>query len=484
MVGAVNEKLLDEHLAELEEARAWSPRLISKLESHIRTADDLALYRINAFSFAKERHLSENEIIDLFLHATALGIFSMDWSLYCPQCCCVVESFRSLKGLQNHYHCAFCQVGFEAALDEYIAVGFTVSANIRKIAFHDPEQLPAWDKFFKTQNTADGLLPDGQPLVNAKASVARSVTYLPAGETTSIEIEADEGTVSATCPSGRAALMITIAGAPASAPQTVSVAYGDNQVNGHDVREMAPGKIVFNLENKTSERGMFAIAVLPPGFDMAGAPVHFIPFLNGKRLLTTQAFRDLFRSEVIKAQEGIAVRDITLLFTDLKGSTALYDRIGDLNAFALVQRHFDLLQDVINRHHGAIIKTIGDAVMATFLEPADAVAAALSMRNEIDAFNAKQADRAIILKIGIHKGAAIAVTLNERLDYFGQTVNIAARVQQLADAEEIFVSEDVYSSEGVHALLASREVASSISKLKGVQQDLRVFRVAKDPAAL
>ena len=121
MVSAVNERLLDERLAALEQARAWSPRLISRLESHIRSADDPALFRINAFSFAKERNLSETEIIDLFLHATALGIFSMDWSLYCPQCCCVVESFRSLKGLQNHYHCAFCQVGFEAALDEYIA---------------------------------------------------------------------------------------------------------------------------------------------------------------------------------------------------------------------------------------------------------------------------------------------------------------------------------------------------------------------------
>ena len=132
------------------------------------------------------------------------------------------------------------------------------------------------------------------------------------------------------------------------------------------------------------------------------------------------------------------------------------------------------------RHHGAIIKTIGDAVMATFLEPSDAVAAALSMRNEIDTFNARQADRALILKIGIHRGTAIAVTLNERLDYFGQTVNIAARVQQLADADEIFVSEDAYSAEGVQALLGPREVISSVFKLKGVQQDMRVFRITKD----
>src|ERR1700743_3292902 len=455
MAGAINEPLLDERLAALEQARAWSPRLISRLENHIRTADDLALFRSNAFSFARERHLSENEIIDLFLHASALGLFSMDWSLYCPQCCCVVESFRSLKGLHNHYHCAFCQVGYDAALDEYIAVAFTVSPNVRKIRFHDPDQLSAWDKFFKTQNTADGLLPDGRPLVDTKAAFARSVTYLPAGETTSIEIEANEGTVVGACPLGRAAIMVSIAGAPASDPQVVPVAY-DETVQAHDVYEMAPGKIVFTFANKTSERGMFAVAVLPPGFDLAGAPVHFVPFLNGKRLLTTQAFRDLFRTEVIKAHEGISIKDITLLFTDLKGSTALYDRIGDLNAFALVQRHFDLLQDVVTRHNGAIIKTIGDAVMATFLEPADAVGAALAMRNEIDTFNGKQADRALILKIGIHKGAAIAVTLNERLDYFGQTVNIAARVQQLADAEEIFISEDVYSAEGVHALLGSR----------------------------
>lgn len=483
MVGAVNEPLLDERLAALEQARAWSPRLISKLESHIRSADDLALFRINAFSFARERHLAENEIIDLFLHATALGLFSMDWSLICPQCCCVVESFRSLKSLHNHYHCPFCQVGYDAALDEYIAVAFTISPTIRKIAFHDPDQLSAWDKFFKTQNTADGLLPDGQPLVNAKAALARSVTYLPAGETTSIEVEVDEGTVVGSCPLGKAAIMVSIVGAPAPGPQIVPVAYGA-EVRVHDVQERAPGKIVFTLANNTSERGMFAVAVLPPGFDMGRAPVHFVPFLNGKRLLTTQAFRDLFRSEVIKAREGIGIKDITLLFTDLKGSTALYDRIGDLNAFALVQRHFDLLQDVVARHKGAIIKTIGDAVMAAFLEPADAVAAALSMRNEIDAFNGTQADRALILKIGIHKGAAIAVTLNERLDYFGQTVNIAARVQQLADADEIFVSEDVYSAEGVHALLGSREVASGVFKLKGVQQDLRVFRIAKDLAAL
>ncbi len=139
----VNEALLDERLALLEKARAWSARLVSKLESHVRGAPDEALFRINPFTFARERNTSEAEVIDLFLHATAQGLFGMDWLLICPGCSTVVESFRSLKSVHNHYYCSFCQAHHEAALDEYIAVAFTVSPEIRDIAFHHPEQLSA-----------------------------------------------------------------------------------------------------------------------------------------------------------------------------------------------------------------------------------------------------------------------------------------------------------------------------------------------------
>ena len=134
------------------------------------------------------------------------------------------------------------------------------------------------------------------------------------------------------------------------------------------------------------------------------------------------------------------------------------------------------------RHHGAIIKTIGDAIMAAFLDPAEAVQAAIDMRREIASFNERQPDKALILKIGVHKGAAIAVTLNERLDYFGQTVNIAARVQNLADADEIFVSQDVYEAAGVRDELAAFPVEAQMAQLRGVQQEIPVFRVGAGAA--
>ncbi len=479
MTAVVKEELLDERLAKLEMARSWTPRLVSKLESHIRSADDEALFRINPLTFARERGLPEDEVIDLLLHASSLGLLGMDWLLLCPKCSCVVESLGSLRGVHNHYHCCICQIGYDAVLDDYIAVTFTVSPEIRTIAFHHPERLSAWDYCFKYGETRDGVLPDGTPFVNVKAALTKAVSYLPPGQTTRLEIEASEGRILGASPEGRASLLFTIAGPPAAATQVAHVLY-DRPVREHAQGSVAPGRITFEVENATAERGTFLLAVLPPGIEIGQAPISFVPYLTGKRLLTTQAFRDLFRSEVIQASEGIGVRDITLLFTDIKGSTALYDRMGDLNAFSLVQQHFERLQDITVRHRGAIIKTIGDAVMAAFLSPADAVSAALAMRTEIAGVNRGQPDRQLILKIGIHTGAAIAVTLNERLDYFGQTVNIASRVQHLADADEICVSESAYEDAAVKAALEPFPVESQVARLRGVQQDQRVFRI---PAA-
>jgi len=194
-------------------------------------------------------------------------------------------------------------------------------------------------------------------------------------------------------------------------------------------------------------------------------------------LLTRQTFRKLFRSERVDEEEGLGVRQVTFLFTDLKGSTALYERLGDLNAYALVREHFALLDVCAHRHAGAIVKTIGDAVMAAFSRPADAVAAALRILREIAAFNSGHGSPAIILKIGAHCGPSIAVTLNENLDYFGQTVNIAARVQSFADAGEICLTEALYTAPGVRELLAGHDVAPFDAPLRGVEGNARVYRV-------
>jgi len=475
MEARINEPELDERLAALETARSWSPRVVSKLESLIRAGDDRSVFLINPMRFAAERNIAEVETIDLFLHAASLGLFDMDWLLVCPLCGCVVESFRSLRSLEGHYRCSVCHADHEAMLDDYIMITFTVSAKIRPIAFHDPAELSAWDYCFLFRTTSDSVTPDGEPWINHFATATRDIRFLPPHSTTTLEFEIQEGMLLGWDLDTDASFEFLVAGEPASGPQSGTIDYREGSCEPAQGR-FAPGRLVLEVRNPSALRRFIGISLFPAGF--SHPPLHFTPFLTGKRLLTSQTFRTLFRSEVIRATEGIGVRDITLLFTDLKGSTALYDRIGDLNAFSLVNQHFERLQDVTVAKGGTVVKTIGDAVMATFLNPIDAVSAAVAMLDEMERFNRDHLDRLLILKIGLHKGAAIAVTLNDRLDYFGQAVNIAARVQSLAQAEEIYLSEEVHAYPGVEDLLAPFIVERRVARLKGVHQEMPVVRVA------
>ena len=171
---------------------------------------------------------------------------------------------------------------------------------------------------------------------------------------------------------------------------------------------------------------------------------------------------------------GLAVKRVAVLFTDIKGSTALYDRIGDMKAFNLVRQHFGVLRDVIAANHGALVKTIGDAVMASFHEPLNAVRAALDMLAQIRRFNDNAGEELITLKIGAHVGPCLAVTLNERLDYFGRTVNLAARVQGLAAENEIYLSDEMYRLPGAADLFAAMRCDAQTVHVKGIQREIAV----------
>jgi hypothetical protein len=199
----VNERALNERLAALEVARSWSPRLVAKLESHIRSAEDEALFRINPFNFAAEKHSTDAEVVDL-LYATSFGLFRMDWLLLCPKCSCVVESFSKLEGVHNRYHCFMCHSDYETLLDDYVAVSFTIDPQIREIVFHHPDRLSAWDFLFMVSGTSDGRLPDGSPLTDLRAATMKTVTYLPPGETTRIDLDAAEGIIFGVSLEGRA----------------------------------------------------------------------------------------------------------------------------------------------------------------------------------------------------------------------------------------------------------------------------------------
>ena len=388
----------------------------------------------------------------------------------------MVESFRSLRKLHTHFHCSLCQSDYEAALDDYIAVTFTVSPAVRGIRFHDPDALSAWDYAFVCKWTPGGRLADGVPWSEVCKSLTKAMSRVAAGSAADLEVDAAAGAVLGFDMDSDAQFLFVVEGEAAADTRRIPIMLNAGKCVP-DAASIPPGKVVFETRNAGERPVVFGIVQLPSA-TFERPKLHFAPALSGKRLLMAQTFRDLFRSEVIRATEGIAVRDVTLVFTDLKGSTALYERIGDLNAYMQVQRHFERLLDVTVRHNGAVTKTIGDAVMAAFLTPADAVQAALEMRDAVEQLNRDRSQRDFVLKIGVHRGASIAVTLNERLDYFGQTVNIAARVQHLAGGDEIYMTEDVYNAAGVAEILTSYRVQKTTAELKGVSATVAVYKIS------
>ena len=170
---------------------------------------------------------------------------------------------------------------------------------------------------------------------------------------------------------------IDVKGEPTTERQNLAVIFN----KGHaptGTTEMQPGPLRLAMENRATRACC----------RRCGSPAHTLhdllgkrrPFLTAKRMLTNQTFRDIYRTDTLDVDQGLKITSLTFLFTDLKGSTALYDRVGDLAAYDLVREHFRVLNEIVASEAGAVVKTIGDAVMATFPTPDRALAAALRMR--------------------------------------------------------------------------------------------------------
>jgi class 3 adenylate cyclase len=481
MATDIDEKLLEKMLTDLEKARSWTPRTIAKLESLIHSEDEFALFRINPIRFADEKNVHEAEAIDLFLHATRVGLFQMDWQLLCPLCGAIANSFNSLHDVHSDYFCTLCQRSAEASMDDYMEVSFTIAPPVRKLVYHRPESihehLSVDDFYFKYFFSQNGLTTTGGKVNDELKASAEIRSYLEPGETKTFDLDLPAGRLWGLDGLHQAHLSLPVGGAPAETKQHLSIrlAEGDFQA---DTASLFPGKISLEFENRTSRKAaLFFMGLSEDYLRKPLTSIQFAPFLSAKRLVTTQTFRDLFRNEYVHGAESIKIKEMTFLFTDLKGSTALYDRIGDLKAFTLVQEHFETLTKVIQNHSGAIVKTIGDAVMASFANPFDAVRAALELLEEISRFNRMRGSEDVILKIGIHRGPCIAVTLNDCLDYFGQTINIASRVQGLADSKEVYVSEEIYHAPGVQEFLEKFEIMRGKAHLRGIQTEMQVYRI-------
>lgn len=411
-----------------------------ELRNFIATAGEDEAAALRPFEWADERGFDRHEALRLCLYAVRVGLFNLRWSMMCPNCRVSKEEFSTLAQVGETVHCDLCGVNYDLNFDRYVELRFSVHPSVRTASsaiycvggpFRSPHVIeqftigPGEDHPFR--------LPEGVPLR------LRAI-----GRNHSMDVEIDDA--------GRCFSLSN---------------------DGWKRHRKPTGKQetpFLCVANKTAVP--LAIALEKREWDDTAVTAALVTAL--------QEFRDLFSSEVLAPGRQVSVESVTLFFSDLSNSTALYERIGDAPAYGRVGNHFEFLFKNISEGGGAVVKTMGDAVMAVFNNPEDAVETAVRVQRQFRDFAETLDDASQLkLKIGLHTGPVLAVNSNDRLDYFGRAVNVAARAVGVSNGGDIILTGETWNYDEVRAYLDEQNVRAQHfqTTLRGVETERELVRL-------
>lgn len=421
-----------------EQKRAVGEHLAEFLER----GDDFEVSRIRPYKLADEWREPRRLVLEVCLRATRAGLLDFQWDLLCPLCRGPQESGLSLKDIKTDVHCETCKIDFTVNFDRYVELTFRPNPSVRRVSV-SPYCIGS---------------PNWTPHVVAQQ-------LLPAGSTREVLLPLESGSYRLRALELPGSQDVTVS------PEGEKSAHVTLSRNGWSEETLQVNEeFTLTVQNETDAEQLVILERLEWS-DQA---------TTAAEVTALQMFRDLFAAEALRPGEQISVGTLTVLFTDLRNSTQLYREIGDATAFGRVMSHFDVVRKSIADHDGALVKTIGDAVMAVFRSAADGLLAMLEVQQAL----AEPGDggRPLQLKAGLNTGPCIAVTLNDRLDYFGSTVNMAARLECLSSGSDVIISRSVYEDPRVQELIAQDQfdAAPFDMKLKGFENEsFELWRVSR-----
>ncbi|MEW5854610.1 MAG: adenylate/guanylate cyclase domain-containing protein [Myxococcota bacterium] len=417
-----------------EAQRAIARRLVE----HVATADDHDVRHLRPFALADAWRLPRRDTLITFLHAVNAGLLELTWELVCPSCLTGTETAPTLSAIAEHGRCQFCDISFGLEFDRSVEATFRPSSTVRE---WEVRPFCISGPFLFPHVEAQAILPPrGTVEVTAPGAAGRCRIFVRGGLTVAVDVVAD----------GPAQVRTRVGETAEPAALTV-----------------APGGTI-TVEHALDVERHLRLERL--GWANTAATAMHLSLLP--------EFRRMFSAEVLRTNLSLTVQRVGLLFTDLTASTSLYTRAGDAVAFRLVQEHFELLGAVIARHQGTLVKTIGDAVMAAFPDEESLVRAAVDMQRAFPAFRAERRYAPdVFLRVGVHIGPVYAATANKLIDYFGQTVNIAARLQGTAQGGEVVMTAELAERAQAQGWLWSiRQLERFDANVKGLDAPIRAAR--------
>lgn len=380
-------------------------RIIKHLIRYITHATDEDLKTIHPYELAEHWGEKKYSVLNVFLHATKLGLLNFRWDVFCPNCKKSITSFSQMKDIKSNLHCSYCDLGYSVDFNENIHLVFSPNPNIRKITGYSY-------CFGGPQNTPQRVVQH----------------HLKPGEEKFLDIKLNEGTY------------------------LFKTTKNDGYLRLH-LRKHADETANIYVRNESLGEQEATISVEPNLAIINDSDEPLLCYIEKENwrpeaiyateVTSSHDFRTLFAQETLDDGQKVSASNLTILFTDLINSTDLYLQEGDEFAIGQLMSHFKIIQQIVAEERGGVVKTIGDSVMAVFREPVSALKAVERIQQIFSSSTAM--GESFKLKAGIHMGNCTAVNLNDRVDYFGTAVNIASRLVDVASEKEIVVSEPFYN---------------------------------------
>ena len=447
--------LLDQGFAKLTNTPMGSSVALQAVKDWLLASEPVQRHRINPYLIAAASGQRPEDIVAVALRGVASGLFDLHWLVHCPHCNMVTTEYENFFELTQTSNCKMCGVNFEADFLARVEVSFSLNRAIEDI------------------DMGGFCLPP--PVLESKVNIS----VLPGQSGTGADVIEEPKLYRFFCPITLAKGLLQVEGARTDKVQEFKVRQLPTLNYDQITLKARPGPVRFELVNDCDKvSGIFIIQdELPGELSLEELP----PRLTGLSVIHFPEYRQLFGNHVLSDQERIQVSSVTLLFTDIAESTALYETLGNAQAYNVVRQHFTMLSRSVEAHGGFVIKTIGDAVMASFVHSDDAVKCVLDALREFQGLSVGgDGPQTIRVKFGIHRGPVLIVNLNGRVDYFGSTVNTAARIQHCAGGNEVTFSMEVLeSSPAANTLLevCGDAVLKEHVRLKGIKADRTIFRL-------
>jgi adenylate cyclase len=413
-----------------------------QLLNYIFTAQDHDVATIRPFRVAEKLKLSRMDSLAALLKATKSGLLSLSWKALCPGCRGAKESAGVLSQLSAEIHCNSCNIRFAADFSNRVELTFSPKDSVRKVGSQEfcagsPRNTPHLQTQLRLSPKRDVAFKLDLPVGTYR------LRSLQSNMTWSLEVQNFSENID------NRFNAVFKSGSHETEQQLISV---------------TKGTIQFQIENQTDHELTVVLERATWMDDVCTAAL----------VSSLPEFRQIFSSQILDLGAKVEFSSMAVLFTDLKGSTALYEKSGDAHAFAVIQKHFSILQLCVQQSEGGVVKTIGDAVMAVFSQPENALKAAIAIQNSTFADG-------IEVKVSIHYGPCFLYRLNDILDYFGSTVNLAARLQGHCEGGEVTLSAKMIDDPAVRATLRSHQlVAEQSSKnFKGFEDEIEVYRISR-----